>query len=134
MSADLLSLIPNGKSETAKAERLVALGYPGIEPVLPQILEWVQDLNWPVARVFQPFLAGIGAPLAPYVRAILATNDDSWKHYVVIGIVGHSPELACALRQDLERLVSSPTSGEVAEEVSDVAGEVLSSLDQATDG
>jgi len=132
MPTDLLSLIPTSKFETAKAERLVALGYPAVGPVLPQILEWVQDLNWPVARVFQPFLVSIGAPLAPFVRTVLATSDDSWKHYVVIGIVGASTELAHALRQDLERIVRSPTPGEVAEEVSDVAAEVLQSLDGST--
>jgi hypothetical protein len=132
MPTDLLSLIPTGKLETAKAERLVALGYPAVEPVLPQLLEWVQDLNWPVARVFQPLLVSVGAPLAPFVRTVLATSDDSWKHYVLIGIVGASTELALALRQDLERLARSPTPGEVAEEVRDVAAEILQSLDSET--
>ena len=128
MREDLSSLIPTSKHDTEKARSLVALGYPAVEPVLPQILEWVQDLNWPVARVFQSFLSGIGAPLAPFVRVVLATQDDSWKYFVLIGIVAPSVELAKALRLDLERLAKSPTAGEMTEEVSDVAAEILQSL------
>jgi hypothetical protein len=131
MSQDLSLLVPISKFDTNLAERLVALGFPVVEPVLPQILEWVQDMNWPVSRVFQPFLVSIGSPLVPYVRAVLATHDDSWKHYVLIGIVSASPELARELRQDLDRLVQFPTHGEMTEEVSDVAAAVLHSLERA---
>jgi len=131
MAQDLSLLVPTSKFDTELAERLVTLGYPAVQSVLPQILEWVQDLNWPVARVFQPFLVTIGSPLAPYVRAVLTTDDDSWKHYVLIGIVGASSDLARELRQDLQRLVQSPTHGEIAEEVSDVAAEVLQALDRS---
>lgn len=125
---DLLALLPSTKRETETAEHLVALGYPAVAPVLPQMLEWVQDLNWPVARVFQPFLTSIGAPLAPFVRRVLATTDDAWKYSLLTGVVDSSPDLARALQQDLERLVRSPTPGEVAEEVSEVAADVLRSL------
>lgn len=130
MHTDLTSLMPSSKRDTAKAEQLIALGYPKVEPVLPQILEWVQDLNWPVAIVFQRFLITIGAPLAPYVRAVLLTSDDPWKYSLMIGIVWASPGLAQALRQDVERIARTPTAGELAEEVSEAAAQVLKSLDE----
>ncbi|GAA4426673.1 DUF5071 domain-containing protein [Acidovorax lacteus] len=130
MSADLAALVPNTKFETDKAEALVRLGFPAVEPVIPQILEWLQDLNWPVGVVFQPFLAGIGGPLAPYVRTVLQGQDDSWKYSLLSVVVDQSPALALALRQDLVRVATSPSSGEVKEEVDQVAIEILRALNR----
>jgi len=90
MTAALAALIPVTKFETEKALTLVQLGFPAVEPVMPQILEWLQDPNWPVGRIFQPFLAGIGEPLAPYVRTILEGEDDGWKDSLLRVIVDHS--------------------------------------------
>jgi hypothetical protein len=87
MAAALATLIPVTKFETEKALALVQLGFPAVEPVMPQILEWLQDLNWPVGHIFQPFLASIGEPLAPYVRTILAGDDDGWKYSLLRVIV-----------------------------------------------
>jgi hypothetical protein len=128
MTIDLTELIPVTKFETEKASALVQLGFPAVEPVMPQILEWVQDLNWPVGHVFQPFLARIGQPLAPYIRAILAGQDDGWKYSLLQAVVGQSAELARALRPELERLVTSPSAGESKEEVNLVAVEILEAI------
>jgi hypothetical protein len=124
----LSRLVPVDKMEIAKAEALVKLGYPAVEPLLPQIVGWMQDLNWPVAQVFQPFLASIGLPLAPHVRSVLATEDDIWKYWVLLGVVRNSPELTNALLSDLVRLAHRPTAGEEAEGVSQVAQEILRSF------
>ncbi|WP_424511158.1 DUF5071 domain-containing protein [Roseateles saccharophilus] len=72
------------------AEALIAHGHPAVEPVLPQILEWTQDGNWPVALVFAPFLATIGAGLAPHARRILHGDDDVWKYFLLQDVVAQS--------------------------------------------
>lgn len=125
MRPDLRELLPHDKLDTANAEQLVALGFPVIEPVLPQLLEWMQDYNWPVAQVLQHMLVNIGAPLAPHVRNVLRQKDEIWKYWVLHCIVRESKELAQALRPDLERLVSSPSAGEKKEEVDLVAMAIL---------
>ena len=125
MHPDLASLLPNDKSETEKAEAIVALGFPVVEPILPLLVEWMQDINWPVAKTLRPFLASIGAPLAPHVRYVLATNDAIWKYWVVRCIVGESAELARVLRPELQRLASLPTPREAEEEVDQMAREIL---------
>ena len=125
MTSSLSTLLPIDKYETERAAQLVALGFPEVEPVIPQILAWVQDLNWPVARVFQPFLAGIGSALAPYLRPILETNDDTWKYSLVVGVIGKSADLARALRPELERLALHPTQSESAEDLNGLAAEIL---------
>ena len=124
----LAALVPSGKSETDKAHALVALGFPIVEPVLPQIIRWMQDPNWPVAGVFLPFLVSIGAPMAPHVRSVLATNDDCWKYALLEAVVRQSPELAAALASELTRLAHNPTAGEQAEGVAQAAQDILRSV------
>ena len=133
MTKDLTALLPVSKFDTAKAEELVTLGFPEVEPVLPQILEWLQDLNWPVAAIFRPFLVRVGQPIAPFIRDILSGSDDGWKYCVLNGLVGESAELAHALRPELKRLAANPTQGELTEEVNHVAIEILSQIDGAAE-
>lgn len=125
MRPDFEALLPSDKMETEKAKAIVALGFPAVAPVLRLLVEWMQDINWPVAKTLQPFLASIGAPLAPHIRHVLETDDDIWKYYVVCFVVGKSDELARVLKPELLRLASLPTPGEVDEEVDQMAREIL---------
>ena len=125
MRSDLVALLPRDKMDTERAEAVIALGFPAVEPILPALLEWIQDMNWPVAEVLQPFLADIGSPLLPHVRRILETDDDVWKYWVLRCIVAESPELRAMLVDDLKRLAAKPTSGEQSEELDALAKELL---------
>ena len=126
MRSDPVALLPRDKIDTDKAEAIIALGFPAVEPILPALLEWMQDMNWPVAQVLQPFLADIGGPLAPHVRHVLGTDDDVWKGWLLRCIVAQSAELQTMLRLDLERLAACPTLGEKRETLDIVAKEILS--------
>lgn len=128
MPNDIKLLMPSDKMDTARAEELVSFGYPTVVDALPSIIEWIQDLNWPVARVLRPFLAEIGAPLAPHVLAVLKTNDETWKWSVLNGVVAHSRELAESIRPELERLAEAPTPSEVHEELNDMARQIVADL------
>jgi len=125
MHPELAVLVPTSKLEMEKAKGIVALGFPAVEPILPDLLKWIQDINWPVARILAPFLASVGAPLAPHIRRVLATTDDLWKYWVISAVVANSNELRAEIEPELLRLASSPTAGERAEEVDIVAKEVL---------
>ncbi|MDP2370021.1 DUF5071 domain-containing protein [Rhodoferax sp.] len=125
MTRTVTALIPSTKLEVDKARKLVALGYPVVAPALAEMLEWVEDPSWPVAGIFLPFLAGIGAPLAPHVRYVLQTQDEQWKRVVLGDIVGASKALAQALAVDLHRLKDSPTAAEQAEGLDVLADELF---------
>lgn len=120
--------LPRDKFDTASAEQLVALGFPAVEPVLPQLIEWMQDFNWPVAQVLQPLLASIGVPLAPYVRKVLSEEDEVWKFWVLHCIVRESKELGKALRTELQYIVLNPTPGAKQEGAASVASEILKGI------
>jgi len=117
--------LPRDKHDTQHAQALIALNWEELRPAMPQILEWVQDANWPVAAVLLPYLAGIGPRLAPYIKTVLASEDEQWKYFVLLGIVRHSPELAFELSGELKRLAHAPTIRELEEGVSEVAREML---------
>ena len=125
MTIDLSEILPKDKIETSKAERLVALGYPAVESVLPEMLEWMKDFNWPVAQVFQPFLVKIGEPLAPYLKNIFYTDDSIWKYWILQCIVKESPGLSKILKPELERLANDPTVEEKNEELNLLAKRIL---------
>ena len=82
----------------AGAQALVDAGYPAVAPLLKGMLEWVQDPNWPVARVLYPFLGTIGVPIAPFLREVLATDDEDWIFFVISELVAPSAVLTAALR------------------------------------
>ena len=125
MPRSLPELVPSAKDETDLAKKLVALGYPVVEPVIAEILEWVEDANWPVAKVFLPFLARIGAPLVPHVRYVLQSQDEQWKRVVLDHIVGESGALAHGISVDLLRLIDTPTDAERAEGLQTTADELF---------
>jgi hypothetical protein len=120
--------LPSSKHDVESVERLVELGFEQIEPFVPELLEWLQDLNWPVARPLARFFVTVGSPLAEHVRRILGGTDDSWKHSVLTAVVSQSSSLANALRVDLEKLASSPTPSEHVEGVDEVCVEILATL------
>ncbi|PIF13165.1 DUF5071 domain-containing protein [Janthinobacterium sp. 13] len=117
--------LPRDKHDTPNARALITLSWEEVHPAMPQILEWVQDVNWPVAGVLLPYLAGIGVRLAPYIKSVLAGNDEQWKYFVLQGIVRHSRELAFELDEELQRFAHAPTMGEREEGVAEVAREIL---------
>ncbi|NKI93725.1 DUF5071 domain-containing protein [Rhizobacter sp. SG703] len=128
MISDLRQLIPSDKHDVRSAEALATLGYPTIEPVLPQLLEWVQDGNWPVAQALSPLLASVGADLAPHARTVLNGADDTWKYFLIQAVVTKSPALALVLMPELKRLASHATPGETAEGIDKMADELIMSM------
>ncbi len=117
--------IPQDKHDIERAEKAIQAGYPAVAPTLPRLLEWVQDMNWPVAQILAPFLASIGSPLIPHIQQIFKTDDEVWKYWIISRILMESPELATALRAEVERIAYSPTQSEAEEELNETADKLL---------
>src|SRR4026209_2851321 len=127
--ADLSNLVPSHKSDREAAKRAIAYGWPGVEPVIGELLVWLPDCNWPVAHTLIPFLAQIGDPLAPHLRPIFEGDDDVWKYWIIVEILERGPlTLAEQFRADLERLVQHPTPMEAEQELPEMAKSVLDRL------
>lgn len=105
ISSELYALIPQDKTDVETAKKAVDYGYPGVAPILPVLIYWLQDLNWPVAQELTPFLAKIGAPLKQPVLDVLKTQDSIWKYWVVSELVDTTDlQLAKAIAPELQHL------------------------------
>ena len=52
MPIDLTAHLSVDKTDAAAASKVVAIGFPSVEPVLPRLLEWLHNMNWPVRKFF----------------------------------------------------------------------------------
>jgi hypothetical protein len=122
----LRSILPLNKSDEVTADKVIQTGYPIVAPILPHIMMWLQDGNWPISKSLALFLASIGDPIIPEIRKVFATDDYSWQWFVIVILVSElPPPVANQLRTDLERLANNPTSAERQNEIDEVARDVL---------
>lgn len=80
------------------------LGYPRVKNFIPELLEMLQDLNWPAAGYIADLLRTIGKPLVPYIKHIFhnVKNDDIWFHWILSTVINSwSKELVLELKTEL---------------------------------
>lgn len=54
---------------------------------LPELLEGIQDINWPNAYCIVEFLNKHDVEVAPYVKTILLTEDTVWRYWMLTKLV-----------------------------------------------
>ncbi|MGJ5012386.1 DUF5071 domain-containing protein [Bradyrhizobium oligotrophicum] len=123
---DIRDFVPRGKQDLDRARAAVRAGYPAVAPVLGELTAWLKDHNWPVAHILAPFLASLGAPMAPHILHVLTSDDDVWKYWIIQLIIPSLPEdVALQFRPELDRLCSTPSDNERREELDRQARDVL---------
>ena len=123
---NLDTCVPTDKFDEAAVARAACLGYPAINPILPDLLEWLQDINWPVAPGVAKLLSKAGAEIAPHINAVFKSDDGIWKYWVLTTLAEHlEGEVWALIEPEVVRLSRSPTPDDTAEEVDVVARECL---------
>ena len=121
-----MNIVPANKSDLDACNNLSQASDEEVNEKINELLEWVQDINWPVAVHICERLKNIGSSLVEPVKNILLSNDEVWKYWVISGLLSKaSDETVCSLKVELENIVKNPTEAEKAEEVDIVASEVL---------
>ena len=129
MPIDPRELLPRNKHDHQAARAVIALGYPAVAPILPDLLKWLQDYNWPVSRPISEFLASIREPMAPLIRDVLEGTDLIWKYWCIQVLISKMPrEVAEQFRPELIRLAEHPTSAEHIEGLDEIATEAIETL------
>ena len=90
-ASSLKRLLPRNKDDAQSAKALVALGYPAVEPVLSNMLDWLKSNGSPVELVLRDFFAGLGVQAVPVVQKALGSRNDALKYSVVKHVVCRWP-------------------------------------------
>ena len=76
---NIRELIPEHKDDQKVIERFKRLSFEEIKPIIPDLLEWLQDRNWPIAGPVAEILTPFSDSIVPEIIKILKTNDGLWK-------------------------------------------------------
>lgn len=120
---DVQNLIPKDKYDIETAAKLKAYSYNQIKPIVYSLLQWLQDINWPVAKPIAEYLITIHENITNEIVYILKGTDDIWKYWIlsVFGQVVNNAEIL----REIKRIAYEPTSGEISEEVDVISLEIL---------
>ncbi|MBL3732318.1 DUF5071 domain-containing protein [Lysinibacillus sp. HST-98] len=122
-------LLPRHKSDNARVEMIKKMERDKIMPLLPSLLEWVQDMNWPVAPSVLELLLTFPEEIVPHVQEVLSSDDDNWKWFILNYLVIQLPvESRVQFKKYLTRVAERPTQNELAEEVNEIAKEILETI------
>lgn len=124
MIENIQDLIPKNKGDLSTAEKLKNYSYEDLKEIIPNLLEWLQDLNWPVAKPVSEYLESIHDKMTTELLAILKSNEDEvWKYWIItiFGPITESP----IIKNEIIRIAAFPTKNERIEEVDEVAKEIV---------
>jgi hypothetical protein len=112
---NIRELIPKDKFDEEVIDRLKALSFEQINPIIPELLEWLQDINWPIsgpiAQLLNPFVNRI----TPEIIKILKTDDGLWKLWILVTLTRTTTDPV--LLAEIERIAKCPTRDEIEEGV-----------------
>ena len=130
MREEIKNLVPKDKFDTSTIDELHKLSDEEIECIIPELLEWLQDMNWPVADAVVYILLQHKNVVEKYLLDLLKPDniDETWKHNIIQYLLWEweeSSDLDKDIITEIERIVEHPTEGEVLEEVDWGACELL---------
>ncbi|WP_422660597.1 DUF5071 domain-containing protein [Paenibacillus sp. EC2-1] len=125
----IFNLLPRNKHDFEKVNDLKKLPKEDIVQLIPELLGWLQDINWPIAINISQILLTIPEETIPHISLVLSGDDDIWKEWCLRYFVMELPdELILSLQEEIKRIAYTPTKGEELEEVHITALEILKDL------
>ncbi|WP_419877529.1 DUF5071 domain-containing protein [Brevibacillus centrosporus] len=129
---NMKSLLPKDKFDIDSVTALGGLDPNQLKPILSDLILWIQDINWPVAKEVAKVLLKCGSDIVPEIQKVLASNDTDWQFACLGWIVKQFPRsIQMELIHDLSRLAFNPTSDEQLCELDDEAKQILNALGEA---
>jgi len=124
---DIKELLPKDKFDNSGLSRLSELTDEEIKSVIPDLLEWVQDMNFPVAeevcRIIAEHYAVADAEIIKLLN--VSQSDELWKYFIITGLLPIIEKPSERLINAVRRIALNPSDSETIEEVDKIAGEYL---------
>ena len=122
-------LLPRHKTDDDRVEMIKKMDRDKILPLLPSLLEWIQDMNWPVAPSILKLLLTFPQEIVPHVQDVLYSDDDNWKWFILHFLVIELPvDSRVQFKEYLTRVSETPTQNELREELDEIAKEILETI------
>ncbi|MEM9975826.1 MAG: DUF5071 domain-containing protein [Pseudomonadota bacterium] len=132
MTHPFVLAVPSDKHDMVAVERARTIGFPILNPAIPDLLVWVQDINWPVAEPVADLLATADKAIEPHLRDVLRSGDGDWVAFTLSYVcLQLAPSVVEGLRPDIERIADDPTEAEVDSGCDEAARDVLLALEYA---
>jgi hypothetical protein len=126
MENSLKLLIPKHKHDFETLDLLKEIDIASLTPIYPDLLSWLQDINWPIAPKLSEILSGAGKLIVPEIKKILQGEDAVWKYWILLYLVKKlDQEVFDLLQDDILLLAERPNALDNKEEVNVAAQEVL---------
>jgi hypothetical protein len=122
-------MIPKDKFDLAAIEQLRQADAVEVVPLLPSLLVWLQDFNWPVAEPMLNVLLKYPTELTPHVEQVLLGDDDMWIYWCLTKIVPELPFYSkMVLAERVQKLAEQPKT-QWNEDIVEAAQQALISFD-----
>ncbi|MGO3346489.1 MAG: DUF5071 domain-containing protein [Marinomonas sp.] len=113
-----MMIVPRDKCDIEACKQLAVATDSQVLVALPELLEWLQDLNWPVAGHIIVRVSLLEVNLDAFLLPILTSTDDDWKYWILSGLMPELPgRLSTLMIDQLVRMRDQPTVSEQKEEV-----------------
>jgi len=120
---NIKDLIPKDKFDQKTVDELKKLSFEQLKPIIPELLEWLQDMNWPVAKPIADILEPFANRITPEIINILKTNDGMWKYWILCTLARKTTDIL--LLAEIERIARFPSRDEIEDEVNFEAISIL---------
>ena len=123
MDSTIGNLVPKHKDDIKTAEKLNGYSIDEVRPIVPDLLEWLQDANWPVAYPVKLYLEKHVKHIQEEILEVFKTDDTLWKYWV-LSLLGEGIDDE-RLIAEIKRIALAPTHLEKQDEVDQVANELM---------
>lgn len=81
------NIIPKDKEDIDFINNLKPKNIDEIKDIIPQLLEWTQDGNWPQAKLISDYFSPYINQIEDEIISILEGNDPTWKYWILSGLI-----------------------------------------------
>ena len=128
-----IELVPKNKFDTSTISTLMLLPESELTQILPELILWIADFNWPVAAELIPVLSKYPSSIIPVIKDTLKVqqDDNMLKYWVVSKLIPSLPtSYQLMLLDNVKRIFLNPSENEMYEEVAEQAGLLLQTMEK----
>ena len=116
---NIKKLVPQDKFDFKTVEKLKNYSFDEIKPIIPNLLEWLQDGNWPISKPISELLVPFTENISSEILQILQGQDSVWKYWILQTFGKITKDKI--VWNEIERILKSPTQDEITEGVFEIA-------------